>query len=222
MREHPMANQMRNMIMMNAKVSRDLLLSWADEIDNLVSQTVDAKGLLVGMNACTDKLENSNTALRNQLAEAQKYKQAVENDMTLIGDGRNWGDPNEMLNRIMCWHTHAALDPSVSDEARKLRDTYKDQLAEMTKEVDLFPKFRDGPPALSGSFGYHPTEKGRGLVEYCQTEEVAKGDDEQTIYFGDHGGPPRKHRYMRVSECYSTREAALASSEQAEKGVGDG
>lgn len=70
-----------------------------------------------------DKLDR----LRKVSEETGKniFQLALEEEMVLIGDGRNWDDPVFMINQIISWHVMVALDPAVSEEARQLRDTYK-------------------------------------------------------------------------------------------------
>ena len=74
--------------------------------------------------------------LSAQLAEANGWREAVIDALVVahIYRAEHDGDPRKALMDLLAWETQVALDPRVSVEAAKLRDTY---LPEKTALVDL-------------------------------------------------------------------------------------
>lgn len=68
-------------------------------------------------------LESELAEVRARAERAEAWRDAVV-DAAVI-DHIPLTDPKEIIHRIVEWNMQIALDPSVSDEARKLRDTYK-------------------------------------------------------------------------------------------------
>ena len=60
---------------------------------------------------------------------ANEWKEAVIDACVVNCIGWHENDPRKTIQDLISWEVAIALDPQVSEEARKLRDTYKTEVS---------------------------------------------------------------------------------------------
>ncbi len=70
------------------------------------------------------EVEKEKRIVDRENAELRKWKDAID-DALVCCEMVASEDPRESLHRLISWEVMVALDPAVSEDARKLRDTYK-------------------------------------------------------------------------------------------------
>lgn len=113
---------------------------------------------------------------RATLARAQAYQRAVEEEL-VVCNLSDTGTPKEQAHRICAWNAEVALDPRVSDRAKKLHD----DLERVTKERDEARKAADD--ATKGLWSEWELErakvKGKLMsLELFRDEELQRLDED--------------------------------------------
>ena len=88
-----------------------------------------------------EELVNRIHTLERELAEALKWKEAVKECCVVDWSEFNEGDPLSTVQKLVAWNCDMALNPKISDDARKLRDTYKTERDQWREVAEGLRKF---------------------------------------------------------------------------------
>ena len=126
------------------------------------------------------KLFLERNALKNQVAELQKWKDTVIDELICVWVYQkiHETDPKKAVSDLISWHIEVALDSAVSSDARKLIERGK------TEMVD-YDAFKIARKDLKHGAYY----KGR-----CRNAEVARWDDTRGVFV--HWRTKFGHRFL--------------------------